>query len=316
MDETLTTPDFSRLPMTGWFPGHMLKAGRRMHELLRLVDLVVELLDARIPASSRNPAFRQSLLGKPHFLVLNKSDLADPEATRGWCQWFAAHGERVLAVATQNAGDMAQLQGAWQEAVAAERQLRGSTRALNRPVRIMIAGIPNVGKSTLVNRLAASRKAVVGPKPGVTRQTQWVPLQGGMELLDTPGVLWPRLRNKAHELKLGLIGSMADELAGPELLAEFLLYQLAQQSRPTRWDVYGLATAPASAADLLEAVGRRRGLILPGDKVDTFRSAIALMKDFRDLRLGRFTLEVPDDPGRHPQPQSQPAMETEESTRS
>lgn len=304
MDEMAATPDFSRLPMTGWFPGHMLKAGRRMQECLRLVDLVVELLDARIPQSSRNPAFRQSLQGKPHFLVLNKSDLADPEATQRWCQWFTERGERVLAVATQNAGDIARLQGAWQEAVAAERQHRGSTRALNRPVRIMIAGIPNVGKSTLVNRLSASRKATVGPKPGVTRQTQWVPLLGGMELLDTPGVLWPRLRDKEHELKLGLIGAMADELAGPELLAEYLLYQLAPQPRQARWDVYGLSTAPASAADLLEAVGRRRGLLLPGGKIDTFQSAITLLKDFRDLKLGRFTLEMPSSLSRHPQPES------------
>jgi ribosome biogenesis GTPase A len=299
MDTNVAAPDFSRLPMTGWFPGHMLKAGRRMQECLRLVDLVVELLDARAPGSSRNPAFRQSLQGRPHFLVLNKSDLAEPAATRRWCEWFTARGERVLAVATADADAVSRLQGAWHEAVTDARRRRGCTRALNRPVRIMIAGIPNVGKSTLVNRLAVSRRAAVGPKPGVTRQTQWVPLQGGMELLDTPGVLWPRLRNKVHELRLGLIGALADELAGPELLAEFLLCQIARQPR-VRWDVYGLAAAPATVAELLDAVGRRRGLLLPGGTVDTFRSAITLLKDFRDLRLGRFTLELPG--GQRPEP--------------
>ena len=288
------TPDFGHLPLSGWFPGHMLKAGREMQRCLKLVDLVVELLDARVPLSSRNPAFRKLLRGKPVFLAANKADLADPQLSRRWTACLKARSENVLFVNSTEDADVAKLIPAWSRAVADDRARRGAGRALNRPVRVMIAGIPNVGKSTMVNRLRGARKAAVAPTPGVTRQNQWIPLKGGMELLDTPGVLWPRIRSKVHELKLALVGAMRDETVGVEILADYLWTHLREQGGKVKWGRYDLEACPETPEELQEAVARRRGLLLPGDVPDLGRSAAMLLKDFRDAKLGRLTLETPE----------------------
>jgi len=285
---------FDKLPLSGWYPAHMLKAGREMQRRLKLVDLVVELLDARVPASSRNPAFRELLRGKPVVLVANKADLADPEMTRAWTEWFRRHGESAHFVNARDPSSARRLPDRWQDAVLKVREARGLKRAPNRPLRIMIAGIPNVGKSTLVNQLAASRKAAGGPKPGVTRHTQWIALDGQIEVLDTPGVLWPRIRTKSHELKLALVGTMRDDYVGYELLAEFLWAQLSRHAGRKPWAAYHLAECPESVEEMLEAVGRRRGLLQAGGTVDKERSATIMLKDFRSGKLGRFTLERPE----------------------
>jgi ribosome biogenesis GTPase A len=159
----------------------------------------------------------------------------------------------------------------------------------------MIVGIPNVGKSTLVNRLHEGKRAQVGPRPGVTRHNQWIPLQGDVELLDTPGVIWPQVRNKEHELRLALIGSIKDEVIGVELLAEFVWYELSRQPERVDWSLYDLTACPEHPEDLMQAVARRRGLIKGGGVVDYVRTAHALLKDFRDRRLGDLTLEFPPD---------------------
>jgi len=272
----------------------MLKAGRQMRECLKLVDLVVELLDARIPSASRNPAFAELLRGKPTFLVMNKADLADPEASRRWTAWFSERGAAVCFLDAKQDADAVKLVEAWRRRAESERARRGVTRPLTRPLRIMIAGIPNVGKSTLVNRLVAARKAAVGPKPGVTRANQWVVLKGDVELLDTPGVLWPRIRSKTHELKLALTGAMKDEVAGVELVAEYLWDCLREQPDKTAWEMFDLDACPAGPDELLQAVGRRRGLLRARGEVDRARSAAALLKDYRAAKLGRFTLDAPD----------------------
>ena len=190
----------------------------------------------------------------------------------------------------------------WQGLVAADRARRGVTRPPTRPARVMIVGIPNVGKSTLVNRLAEARRATVGPHPGVTRHQQWIPLRGGMELLDTPGVLWPKIHDKVHELTLALISAMADEIVGVDLLAEFLWSFLAATRAAVAWDLYGLDACPAAPETLIEAVGRRRGLLRAGGVVDYPQGAAILVRDFRDGKLARLTLErpepeTPDEPG-------------------
>jgi len=283
--------DFNQLKLTGWFPGHMLKAGRDIRERLQLIDAVVELLDARLPLSSRNPALEELLAFKPLLAVFNKTDLAAPELTARWRNWYRDQGMPVHFVDALSGhhvpGLLPAVRRLWEE----ERQRRGATRPLVRPLRILIAGIPNVGKSTLVNRLAARHKAAVGPKPGVTRQQQWIPLQDNMELLDTPGVLWPRIEDKITELKLGLAGTFKDDVIGEELLADYLWWFLKHSSSTVNWELYGLKGAPADPDDLLEAVGRRRGLLRQGDTVDNSRSAVALLIDFRAGRLGRFTLD-------------------------
>lgn len=291
--------DFSALPLTGWYPGHMLKAGRAMQEVLRLVDLVVELVDARAPASSRNPRLRQLLQSRPVLIVANKADLADPALSRQWQACLEAQGERVLLLDSPHLTDPGRLVAAWKQVAEAERRGRGATLELTRPVRLMIVGVPNVGKSTLVNRLYEGKRVLVGPKPGVTRQNQWVPLREGVELLDTPGVLWPTIKTKAHELRLGLVGCIRDELIGIELLAEFL-WDVLRQEPPgvVQWSVYGLSSAPTTPEGFIEAVARRRGLLLTGGRIDRERAATAVLKDFREGRLGRITIERP--PGEAP----------------
>ncbi len=289
--------DFERLPMTGWYPGHMLKAGREMQRSLRLVDVVVELLDARIPASSRNPLLQGIVSGKPVFVLGNKADLADPAMSREWEARLRGQGEAVIFLDSRKRGAY-HVVSKWRRLAEKDRRRRGVKRAPNRALRVMIVGIPNVGKSTLVNSLVAGRKAAVGPKPGVTRHNQWIPLKGDVELLDTPGVLWPRVDTKVQELTLTLTGAMPEEIIGPELVADFLWSVLRDQAEKVNWARYNLSDAPATPAELLTAVGRRRGLLRAGGVVDEARTATVLLKEFRDGTLGRITLEpVPVEEG-------------------
>jgi ribosome biogenesis GTPase A len=282
-----------KLPVTSWYPGHMLSANRQMAERLKLVDLVVELLDARIPATSRNPAFDRLFGSKPRCLVFTKSELADPKASASWLQWFQENGnsDSAFFVDAQTGLGLKRLVPGWHRMVERRRRATGAKHALRRPLRIMIAGIPNVGKSTLVNRLSVTRRAAVGPRPGVTRNQQWIPLQGNVELLDTPGVLWPRIKDKRTELKLGLVGAIKDELVGAELLVEFL-WEWAR-SNPGMLDLsdYDLTVLPATSEELLEAVGRRRGVLGPGGVVDTRQTADLILREFRDGKLGRITFD-------------------------
>lgn len=299
-------PDFSTFPLCGWYPGHMLRTDRGFKTRLKLVDLVVEILDARAPAVSVNPEIQRLSAGKPRFLVFSKSDLASRSRLRQWGRHFEERGVRYWFGDLRSQAAAARLPSLWRQTANANPQTDGNPRGSGRRAfRVMIAGIPNVGKSTLINRLAAHRKTAVGPRPGVTRGHQWVPLQGGIELLDTPGVLWPRLRNKEQELELGTIGAIPDDLIGAELLCEFLWCRLIDSPEPVRWDLYDLGSPPGTAADLLSAVARRRGLLETGGRPDFARSAAALLKDFREGRLGRFTLDVP--------PSASRAMDNEES---
>jgi len=271
----------------------MLRAGRQMREILALVDLVVELLDARIPRTSRNPALGRVFGAKPRCLVFNKSDLADPAMTRAWSEGLRAEGRPALFVDSLSGRGMDRLVPEWHRLIRAGRGEGGGRLGGLRPLRIMIAGIPNVGKSTLVNRLAERKRAQVGPMPGVTRHQQWIPLAGNVELLDTPGVLWPRFSDKRTELKLALTGAIKDELVGEELTAEYLWDWAAGHPGRLDFSAYRLDTCPAAAAELLDAVGRRRGLRRPGGAIDTRLSAQTLLREFRDGRLGRVTLDEP-----------------------
>jgi len=282
---------FDDLTITGWYPRHMLKAGKDMGERLRLVDLIVEILDARLPTLSRNPMFDKLFGEKPRFLLFNKADLVPENFVQTWeerikeegtpCAFVdALHGDRQLSM----------LPARWTEHVKVQRRKRGAQNPLLRPIRVMIAGIPNVGKSTLVNRLVATRRARVGPRPGITRAQEWIRLPDGTELLDTPGVMWPHVQDKLHELNLGLIGAIKEDLIGEELLAEFLHSVLFACPERTNWELYNLPGPPKIADELLEAVGRRRGLLGAGGTVDHRQSAITLLADFRQGRLGKIPL--------------------------
>ena len=293
MSSSAEERNFSRLSLTGWYPGHMLRAGRSLQACLKLVDLVVELLDARIPRASRNPNFDQLFRGKRRFLVFAKTDLADPGCSDRWGTVFEQAGQAATFVDVRDAKQVRGLPELWRREVEEERAGRRHGSFSRRPVRVLVAGIPNVGKSTLVNRLAEGRKAQVGPRPGVTRHEQWIRLPGDVELLDTPGVLWPRIQSKELELRLALVGSVPDEMVGEELLSEYLLHTLRANAVGVNWELYGLHAAPADVDDLLLAVGTRRGCLRGGGVVDTRQSAVCLLKDYRTGRLGRFTLDAP-----------------------
>jgi ribosome biogenesis GTPase A len=290
----MTTNDLNSYPLSGWFPGHMLKAGRQMQEALKLIDLLVELVDARAPRSTRNPELLQKLGSKPALLVANKADLAAPAISRRWEDWFSARGERVFFLDSRKIANVRGLVQLWKKIVLEERSARGATRPLMRPVRIMILGIPNIGKSTLVNRLHEKKKALVGPKPGVTRQNQWIPLADGVELLDTPGVLWPRIENKCHELLLTLLGNIKDEIVGAQLVAQYLCLKLQEMGMQNALNnLIEPESCNSDPEQFLNAFAERRKFLLPGGVPDQERAAIAMIKEFRDGKLGRISFEAP-----------------------
>lgn len=300
---SITSDPFAGMTLTGWYPGHMLKATRQMQEVISLVDLVVELADARAPASSRNPEIRGYFPNKPFLLVANKTDLADPAACRLWGKWFAEQGERAFFLDSRRIANIRGLTELWRRIVLETRAARGATRPLNRPARIMIVGAPNVGKSTLVNHLHNRNQAKVGPKPGVTRHNQWIALDNDVELLDTPGILWPRIRDKKHELLLTLLGIMKEDLILPTLVVEYFCWEIRrlENGAAVKWDTLGLAAPPADGAELLKALASRRGLLRPGGIPDLDRAAIAIIKDFRNARLGRLTFELPPKTANQPE---------------
>lgn len=266
-----------------------------MRDRLGLVDLVVELLDARIPRVSRNPAFAKLFGHKPVCMVFTKSALADATESAKWENWYKGKDKKVHFIDSLTGQGLSALVPGWRGQVEERRRRNGATTSLKRPLRIMIAGIPNIGKSTLVNRLAVGKRADVGPRPGVTRHQQWIPLEGSIELLDTPGVLWPKIASKRMELKLTACGAIKDELVGEELVSEYLLEFARHRPGCMEFGVYGLAQAPDSVDELLAAVGRQRGFLKPGGHVDLRKSAITVLRDFRNGRLGRVTLEPFED---------------------
>jgi len=288
-------PDtFDTLSMRNWFPGHMFKAGKQMQEAISLVDLAVELVDARAPLLTRNPELLRRIADKPHIVLANKSDLAAPSISRQWMRWFSGNGELVQFIDSRNRAQIRHLPQDFKRIVAEQRTKRGATRPLLRPVRIMISGVPNVGKSTLVNHLLDRNKAQVGPKPGVTRANQWLALMDGVDLLDTPGLLWPNIASVKQALMLALLGIFNDALVPPAILAEYLAWQLEQLAVKVDWSAYGLAAPPDSGAALLDAYARKRSFLLKGGEPDLDRAATTFIKDFRDGRLGRITLQIPE----------------------
>ena len=278
--------------MMTWYPGTMAKARRLIRENLAVVDVVVELLDARLPGSSRDPGLDRPLKGKARLVVLNKADLADPRVTRRWLSWLAARGETVMAFSATAGAGPAGLLGTL-------RALGGQRRP-SRPLRVMVVGTPNVGKSSLLNRLAGRAGAATGDRPGITRGKQWITLAPGLDLLDLPGVLPPRALTGEAGYGLAAVGIVPEGTYEPAAVAVWLLGWLI--SRPSgRKGLYatygGQLAGCADPHVLLEMVGRARGCLAAGGRIDWGRAAVAVVKDFRDGRLGRHTLESPPGPG-------------------
>jgi ribosome biogenesis GTPase A len=281
-----------------WFPGHMAKTRRLMRESLPLVDLVVELLDARIPVSSQNPEIDKIAGKKPRLLLLNKSDYADEAVTNAWRQHYLRRGLTALPTDCRSGKGLSALMPA-ARSLLSEQLARLESRGMGgRPLRMMIVGIPNVGKSSLINRLAGARRTKTEDRPGVTRGRQWVKLEGGAELLDMPGVLWPKFEDATVSLHLAFTGAIKDEILDVETLAARLLEELWLTERALLTRRYRLEPEDEQAQKghlLLERVAVNRGMLLPGGIADTLRAATAVLDEFRGGVIGRISLERPKD---------------------
>lgn len=274
-----------------WFPGHMTKTKRMIEDHLKAVDVVAELLDARIPQSSANPMVEELVKGKPRIVILNKADLADPRETDLWISYYKKKGISVVPMTVGNGKNKKKLLSLIRET--AEPILsRWRKRGLkNRSVRLMILGIPNVGKSTLINFLAGKASTRTANTPGHTRGKQWVRLSDGLDLLDTPGVLWPKFDDQTAALRLAATGAIAGDVFNPDEVVPVLLSSLAETAPQVLKDVYGIDDVNRDPQLLLEDAGRRRGCLLPGGAIDYDRAEMAVLRDFRSGKLGRITLD-------------------------
>lgn len=279
-----------------WFPGHMAKTRRKIAEDLKLVDVVAELLDARVPSSSANPVLREIIRNKPRVVVLNKSDLADPGQTARWTARFQEQGLAAVPVESKTGKGLPGLYSAVRQEL--KEQIAGWERKgmTGRPIRVMVLGVPNVGKSSIINRMITggrAGKAEVRDKPGVTRQNRWFTVGKGFELLDTPGVLWPKFEDPIVGEHLAFTGAVRDEILDIEGLACRLLELLIQRyphAVTTRYKLE-LPDESLSGHELLEMVGRKRSMLVSGGEIDTERAAAAVLDEFRGGKLGPITLE-------------------------
>ena len=279
-----------------WYPGHMTKAKRQMQEDIKLIDLVIELVDARIPLSSRNPDIDELGKNKYRLILMNKADLADKERTREWSAFFKEKGFFVVSLDARSKSGMKSITDIVMEACK-EKIERDRKRGIkNRPVRAMVVGIPNVGKSTFINSYAGKACAKTGNKPGVTKGKQWIRLNKGVELLDTPGILWPKFEDPNVGVRLGFTGAIRDDVMDMEDLASRLMAYLGAHYPDALTERYKIAVEPAEPGwELLEKAGRKRGFLMSGGEVNTERMARILLDEYRAGKLGRFTLELPEE---------------------
>ncbi|MCI6024179.1 MAG: ribosome biogenesis GTPase YlqF [Candidatus Faecivivens sp.] len=287
--------NLEQIPSIQWFPGHMAKTRRLMKANLPYVDIVIELRDAKIPLSSGNPELQSMLGNKKRIVLLNKCDTADPKVTAAWIDWFKEQGIAALAVDSRSGkglenflplvrSELSDLLSRW-----AEKGAGG------RPIRMMVVGIPNVGKSSFINRMAGSKRARVEDRPGVTRDKQWVTVSKDVDLLDMPGVLWPKFEDPAVGERLAITGAVKDQILDLELLAMRLLSWL-RDDYPELLSRYKISPEEAEGLepfDLLELVGRKRGMLISGGEVNTERAAVTVLDEYRAGKLGRLSLELP-----------------------
>lgn len=276
-----------------WYPGHMTKAKRMMQENIKLIDIMVELVDARVPYSSKNPDIDELARNKSRLIILNKEDMADPEITKGWEQYYKEQGFFVAKVNSQRGAGMKEVRKLIEEACKEKRERDRKRGILNRPIRAMVAGIPNVGKSTFINSFAGKACAKTGNKPGVTKGKQWIKINKNVELLDTPGILWPKFDDQTVGLRLAWIGSIREEILNvSELSEEFAAF--LQENYPgilhARYGVEEAGTPP----EVMERIARARGCLAKGNQTDVEKAGSLLLEDYRSLRLGRISLESPD----------------------
>lgn len=280
-----------------WYPGHMTKTRRQIESDLKQVDAVCEIIDARIPLASRNPDIDSICGSKPRLVILNRMDLADPAATKRWAAYFQSKGIAVIPTDCKSRKGV----GAFQPAVRTvlkEKLERDAEKGMNRALRIMIVGIPNVGKSTFINQISGRKGAKAENRPGVTRGKQWVTVDNGLLLLDTPGILWPKFEDPNVGLMLAYTGAVKEDVIDLEELACFLMQLLWKRYPDAVRSRYGIdLPSDASGYELLEAAGQKRGFLLHGGEIHLQRMAKVLLDEFRSGKLGRLTLEEPGDIG-------------------
>lgn len=277
-----------------WYPGHMTKAKRMMQENIKLIDLVIELVDARVPVSSRNPDIDELGKNKSRLILLNKADLAEDKWNDAWAEYFREKGFFVVKVNSKKGGGLKSIQGVIQEACKEKMERDRKRGILNRPVRAMVVGIPNVGKSTFINALAGKACAKTGNKPGVTKGKQWIRLNKQVELLDTPGILWPKFEDQEVGLRLAFIGSIKDEILNTEELAAELVNFLNANYPGVLEEKYSVEPSD-DAYVMLAGIAKSRNCLLKGSELDTEKAALLLLDDFRNGKLGRLTLEYPQE---------------------
>ena len=282
-----------------WFPGHMAKTRRLMKESLPLVDIIIELRDARIPFSSANPEMEKMTGGKPRIILLNKSDTADESATQSWCSYLARSGVSALAVDCRSGRGLGKVVPLAKTLLREELERREQRGMAGKPIRMMVVGIPNVGKSSFINRLAGGKRAKVEDRPGVTRGKQWVSLPGGVELLDMPGVLWPKFDDPSVGEHLAFTGAVRDDILDTGLLAMrlgALLWRDYPQLLRERYKLPENTPADIHPEELLNLIAKKRGMLVSGGEVDFERVSAMLLDEFRGGKLGRISLEFPGKP--------------------
>lgn len=280
-----------------WFPGHMTKTKRQIQASLKLVDAVSEIIDARIPVSSRNPDLDSIIQNKPRVVLMNKCDMADPSSTQKWINYFKNNGIVAIPIDCKTGRGINKFVSSVNEVLKEKIEKQKAKGLLNPTVRVMIVGIPNVGKSTFINRISKNRKAKAEDKPGVTRGNQWFTINKGFEVLDTPGVLWPKFEDKIVGERLAFTGAVKDQIMDTELLAMRLLDFLKVEKNPIFVERFKLQNEPIEdieSYELLELIGRKRGMLISGGEIDTERAAIMLLDEYRSAKLGKYTFELPE----------------------
>lgn len=284
-----------------WFPGHMTRARRQIQEKLKLIDVVIELLDARIPMSSRNPMIDEILQNKPRLVLLNKHDLADPAVTAEWVAYFADKGLKALPFDSANGNQTKDIIVRCKE-LFSDKIATQIRKGMNpRPIRALIVGIPNVGKSTLTNRLAGKKIAATGDRPGVTKGQQWIKVGSEMELLDTPGILWPKFEDQMVGMRLAATGAIKEELLNIADIALYVVRYLTVHYGASLQERFSIEKLPDDPQDtdavieVMEAIGRKRGALISGGRVDLEKASLTILRELRAGKMGRISLESPSD---------------------
>ena len=281
-----------------WFPGHMAKTRRLIKESLSRVDCVTEVLDARIPLASRNPEIGEITAGKPRIILLNKCDLADEAVTAAWIKYFRAQGAEALPVDCRSGKGLNNYHSVVRRVLADKIKANNDRGMVGKALRVMVVGIPNTGKSSFINKMAGRVRAKVADRPGVTTSNQWFNIGNGIELLDTPGVLWPKFDDPAVGDRLAFIGSVKDTILDSETMAVRLLNVLKKEYSDRLTERYKLKNIDFESIEgyeLLEAIGRKRGMLISGGEIDTERASVLLLDEYRAGRLGKITMEFPGD---------------------